>query len=93
MSQDALKPNTGTAGGGSPTSNPTDAVATHLLHDGYLVAGEFLAAIRAQVEDVLPELGPYGAYTAEQLCGSTFWDSLSPAERRIAGQLFFTPWS
>lgn len=86
MSQESLKPKTGAAGGGSSTSNPTVAVATHLLHDGYPVAGDFLAAIRAQVEDVPPELGPYGAYTAEQLCGSTFWHSLSRGERRIAGR-------
>lgn len=54
MSHDALEPQTGASGGCSHPSSPTEAVKTHLLDDGYPVAAEFLAAVRAQVEFVLP---------------------------------------
>lgn len=86
MSHDALEPETGAAGRGSLTPHPTDAVKTHLLDDGYPVAAEFLAAVRAQVEFVLPGLIPRIAYTTEQLCGSAFWELLSRREKPIAGR-------
>lgn len=86
MSHDALELQTGAAGGGSLTPHPADAVKTHLLDDGYPVAAEFLAAVRAQVEFVLPGLIPRIAYTTENLCGSAFWELLSRSEKSIAGR-------
>lgn len=57
-----------------------------VLPDGYSVSGAFLSAVQAQVEDVLPQLKPGHAYTADELCGPEFWNDLGPGEQRNAGR-------
>ena len=55
------------------------------LRNGRPVARTLYEAVRHHVENALPQLVPGKRYTTEQLCGPTFWQSLSPVACQRAG--------
>jgi hypothetical protein len=57
-----------------------------VLRGGIRVERDLYAAIKHQVEFVLPDLLPDTNYTARQICGFPFWGYFSWDERQLAGR-------
>ena len=51
----------------------------------FVVDPEFFLGVYMGVEDNQIELARNGIYTAEKLCGKSFWSELSNGDRRLAG--------
>jgi hypothetical protein len=51
----------------------------------FVVDPEFFLGIYMAVEDNQIKLARNGIYTAEKLCGKSFWSELSNGDRRLAG--------
>ena len=55
------------------------------LSANFVVDPEFFLGIYMAVEDNQIKLARNGIYTAEKLCGKSFWSELSNGDRRLAG--------